>query len=109
VRPRVLSERSRFIPIAALLAAAIASGCSLTDGDLKLDYQDYAPAQLSDGWQLSTVEAEGFDRQEIDRIYRAFYSESRYPTAHSLLIVRHGRLVAEAYCRDLSELRSIRP
>jgi CubicO group peptidase (beta-lactamase class C family) len=77
-------------------------GC-LGDPDIKLPYDDYAPEQLGDGWEISTPEEQGFDADDITGVYRRFYSEDLYPTIHSLLIIRSGKLVAEAYCRDKSE------
>jgi CubicO group peptidase (beta-lactamase class C family) len=77
-------------------------GC-LGDLDIKLPYDDYAPEDIGDGWEISTPEEQGFDEDSITRVYRRFYSEDLYPTIHSLLVVRNGKLVAEAYCRDKNE------
>jgi len=74
-------------------------GC-LKDEDIKIIYEGYVPESLKDGWEISSPAAEGFSEQGIDEVYRNFYSEALYPTIHSLLIVRNGKLVAEAYCRD---------
>jgi len=75
-------------------------GCGITDYDLKLAYNGHAPASLDDGWVVSTPEAEGLDATSIDGVYRDLFAQDVYPTAQGLLIVRHGRLVAEAYVRD---------
>jgi len=40
----------------------------------------------------------------IDAVYHKVYSEDLYPAIHSLLIIRNGKLVGEAYCRDKSEI-----
>jgi CubicO group peptidase (beta-lactamase class C family) len=85
-----------------LLIGTFIIGC-LGDLDIKLPYDDYAPEQISDGWEISTPEEQGFDADGISRVYRRFYSEDLYPSIHSLLIVRNGNLVAEAYCRDKNE------
>lgn len=82
-----------------LLTGVWASGC-LSDEDIKIHNQGYAPTSLNDGWEISTPEQEGFSKAGIDEVYTNFYSEDLYPTIHSLLIVRNGKLVAEAYCRD---------
>ena len=79
------------------------AGC-LTDPEIKLSFEGYAPVQKNDGWEISTPQQEGFDKQQIDAVYQKVYSEDIYPAIHSLLIVRNGRLVAEAYCRDKNEI-----
>ena len=95
--------------IVAILLASAFSGCSLDDEALKLKFEGYAPEPLNDGWEISTPEAEGFDRGKIDNVYETFFSEKLYPTLHSLLIVRNGKLVAEAYCRDKNDIDNYHP
>jgi CubicO group peptidase (beta-lactamase class C family) len=90
------------MPALALLAIASA-GCGLTDLPMKVEYDGYVPELLGDGWEVSTPEAEGFDPGALDAVYRDLFSESGYPTVHSLLVIRHGKLVAEAYTRDPSD------
>ncbi len=85
--------------ILAVLAAATMAAC-LVDEDVKVPLDTYVPEQLDDGWELSTLEAEGFDPAAVDAVYRKFFSQDHYPTAHAMLVVRNGYLVAEAYCRD---------
>ena len=87
----------------AILFAGVFSGCSLNDEDIKLAFESYAPEQLGDGWEISTLQEEGFDSSKIDKVYEEFFSEDSNPTLHSLLIIRNGKLVAEAYCRDKSD------
>jgi CubicO group peptidase (beta-lactamase class C family) len=86
--------------VSLLLAVA---ACGITDEDLKLPYTGYAPEALGDGWMISTPEAEGLDPERLDDVYGRLFSQEAYPTAHSLLVVRHGRLVAEGYARDPGE------
>jgi CubicO group peptidase (beta-lactamase class C family) len=74
-------------------------GC-LTDPELKLGYDGYDPEELPDGWEISDAAQEGLDPASLEAIYRDFFDEGRYPTARGLLVVRHGKLVAEAYARD---------
>jgi CubicO group peptidase (beta-lactamase class C family) len=76
-------------------------GC-LADDPAKLGYAD-GPRDLGDGWEISTPEAEGLDPEGVRAAYRRFYSETQYVTAVSLLVVKHGRLVAEGYCRDRAD------
>jgi CubicO group peptidase (beta-lactamase class C family) len=85
-----------------MLLLVASFGC-LTDPDIKLPSDGYTPVELDDGWEISTPEDEGLGADAIDTVFRRFYSEDLYPAVHSLLIVRNGRLVAEAYCRDRNE------
>ncbi|MFC1485596.1 serine hydrolase domain-containing protein [Candidatus Latescibacterota bacterium] len=85
------------------LTMCLVCGCILSDEDIKVPYMTFQPEAIGDGWALSTPEQEGFRNSAIDSVYRRFYSENHYPTIHSLLIVRNGKLVAEGYCRNENE------
>jgi CubicO group peptidase (beta-lactamase class C family) len=76
----------------------------LTDPEIKLPYEGFVPVQRDDGWEISTPLEEDFNPDEIKTVYQKVYSEDLYPAIHSLLIVRNGKLVAEAYCRDKNEI-----
>ena len=86
-----------------LLSCLMLISC-LTDPELKLPYQDFVPVQRADGWVISTPQEEGLNPEQIKNVYQKVYSEDLYPAIHSLLIVRNGNLVAEAYCRDKNEI-----
>jgi CubicO group peptidase (beta-lactamase class C family) len=83
-----------------LLAAAVAA--CLDDPPLKIPYND-APAELGDGFPRSSPAAEGLDPAALRAAYARFFSEDELVPAIALLVVRHGRLVAEGYCRDLAD------
>lgn len=84
--------------LAALLLTP-AGGC-LTDPEIKAPYESFRPERLADGWPVSTPEEEGLDPARIAAAYERLFSEELYPTVRSLLVARHGRLVAEGYPRD---------
>jgi CubicO group peptidase (beta-lactamase class C family) len=83
-----------------LTVTSVLGGCELTDLPLKLEYSGYTPATLDDGWEVSAPVEEGLDPDQLNEIYREIFSEGRHPTVHSLLVVKNGKLVAEAYVRD---------
>lgn len=85
--------------LAPLWLLAMCVGC-LVDPEIKPDFYDFQPVSSGDGWETSSPEFEGFDPTRIQNVYDRLFSEDRYPTVRSLLIVRHGRLVAEGYSRD---------
>jgi CubicO group peptidase (beta-lactamase class C family) len=87
---------------ATILFGAACTGC-LTDPDLKVPYTGFAPSHLSDGWEISAPEAVGMDRDRLEQVYRRLFAEDLFPTVRSLLVVRHGKLVAEGYSRDFTD------
>ena len=55
-----------------------------------------APENTGDGWMTSTPAAEGMDDAKLQRALEALQS-GHYSGIDSLLVARHGRLVAEGY------------
>jgi len=69
-----------------------------------------SPEDTGDGWSVSTPEAEGMDTVALGRVLQAI-ADGDYTGVDSMVVVRHGRLVAEGYFngygRDtLHDLRS---
>lgn len=85
--------------MATFLLLLECQGC-LVDPELKPLYTGSEPEALSEGWEISSPEAEGLDPARIEEVYERLFSEDLFPTVRSLLIVRHGKLVAEGYSRD---------
>lgn len=71
----------------------------LEEESLNLKYEGFLPMSALDSWQISDPETEGMDPRIIDQLYWEFYNEDLYPNIQSLLIVKNGKLVAEAYCK----------
>lgn len=86
-----------------LLTGFTLTGC-LKDEPVQLSFTGIAPVEQGDGWQVSTPSAEGFDVQALDNVYRELFDESLYPNIRSLLIVKNGKLVGEAYFKDEGDL-----
>ncbi len=100
--------RRRPVSLSVLAAMACAAGC-LPDAKMKIAYND-EPAERDDGWAVSDPVSEGLDEQALRSVYESFFSEDEFVTAISLLVVRHGKLVAEGYCRartDIDQLMAI--
>lgn len=72
----------RVVALALWLAAAASSAA--------------AHAQ-SEKWPRSTPEAQGLDGERLRRLSRAIEEGREFPNLHSLLVVRHGRIVLEQY------------
>ena len=82
------------------------SSC-LKDESFKLPYSGYVPLHLDDGWEISTPEGEDVDSELLDSAYRIIYNEDRYKLVKSLLVIRNGNIIAEAYPNDLNDLYQI--
>lgn len=59
----------------------------------------FAPPGLRDGWGVSTPGAQGMDSATIARGFEHVARNREFRNATSLLVVRNGALVAEAYVR----------
>lgn len=79
----------------------------LKDEPFKLGYQGFQPVSKNDGWAISTPEAENMDRELLEQAYQLLYEDNRYTMARSLLVLRNGKLVAEAYPHDLEDIDRI--
>lgn len=75
----------------------------LKDDPFKKEYNGYEPAVLNDDWIISTPEAEKIDRSSLERAFRLLYDDNRFWMARSLIVLRNGKLVAEAYPHDLAD------
>jgi len=54
------------------------------------------PADTGDGWDVSTLEAEGFDAATMEALVQAV-ADGEFALIHSLVVVRNGRLVMDEY------------
>jgi CubicO group peptidase (beta-lactamase class C family) len=88
------SLHTRFLGcICAVAAVALhaPSPAATTDSSYEV------PLELSDGWEVSSLEAEGIDTGKIEALTREMITEDRYVNVLSMAIVRNGKLVHEAY------------
>jgi CubicO group peptidase (beta-lactamase class C family) len=85
----------------ALTFLAFFSRC-VSDAPFKFK-SSTVPEQLNDGWEVASPEDVNISREAIDKVYAEFISEDRYFNAKSLLVVKNGKLVFEAYCRTLKD------
>jgi len=80
--------------LAALLSLVTACGGSSGSGDSPGGVPDYTPTAANDGWQIATPAGQGVDEAVLDTAYG---EAQQLPNLYSLLVVRNGYLVAEAY------------
>jgi CubicO group peptidase (beta-lactamase class C family) len=69
----------------------------LEDEPLKLAYEGFQPLITGDDWQVSTPSAEAMNEDFLNAAYQLVYNNERFVMARSLLVLRNGKIVAEAY------------
>jgi len=69
---------------------------SVSRVDVSVRWPDVAPAALDDGWGTAASSTEGIDADRIADMM-AHIADGGFEFLHALLIVRHGKLVAEEY------------
>ncbi|MDE5559269.1 MAG: serine hydrolase, partial [Bacteroidales bacterium] len=87
----------------ACLAVCVLMQACFKEEALKLPFTTYEPAVMADGWAVATPEAAGMDGAALTRVYRDFHERSDLWQVRSLLVFRHGRLVAESYTKDTAD------
>lgn len=91
--------------LSTVLFGVGSAGC-IPDLTLKLPLAIEAEAR-DDGWTVSTPAAAGFDEAALREAFLPLFDEAQFPTVFSMLIVRHGMLVAEGYVRDRDDIDEI--
>ncbi|HAS42718.1 MAG TPA: hypothetical protein DCS93_19715 [Microscillaceae bacterium] len=69
------------------------------------------PANLNDGWQISTPEAEQVNSLLLQKAIDYFFSEQYLVNSKGLLIAKNGKLILEAYnkeTKDRDQLQNIK-
>jgi CubicO group peptidase (beta-lactamase class C family) len=90
------------IIILAIVATTLSS--CLKDEPFKLEFSGFEPIQRGDDWQTSSPEQENVDRSNLTQAYELLYKDDRFTMARSLLVFRNGKLIAEAYPHDPSDI-----
>lgn len=75
----------------------------LKDEPFKNEYAGFEPSLTNDEWTISTPEEESIDRSSLEQAYRLLHEDNRFWMARSLIVVRNGKLVAEAYPHDIAD------
>ena len=88
-----------YITIVSLI---LLSSC-LKDEPFKKEYEGFEPTTINDDWPISTPEAENIDRSKLEQTYRLLYNDDRFWMARSLIVIRNGKLVAEAYPHGIED------
>jgi CubicO group peptidase (beta-lactamase class C family) len=81
------------------------AGC-IPEGRLKRSFE-MTPEARDDGWPIGTPADVGLDPSAVEAAYRRVFSENELPNIRSLLVARHGVLVAEAYIADRADITRV--
>jgi hypothetical protein len=76
----------------------------LKEDELKMPFKSFTPIVRNDGWEISSPELENMDFDGLSKIYKDFHEDEDSWQARSLLVFRNGKLVAESYTKDTSDL-----
>ena len=90
-------------PIITILILLLLLSSCLKDEELKLKTVEYQPAELNDGWVLNPVSSTNFNMDIFNEVMKAVYSNEDFLLVRSLVIVKDGKLMAEAYPRTLDD------
>jgi CubicO group peptidase (beta-lactamase class C family) len=82
-----------------VLVSTFVTGC-LKDKPVKLAYAGFKPMVIEDYWTVSTPAEQDMNEEYLNTAYQLIYNDERFVMAHSLLVIRNGKLVAEAYPHD---------
>ena len=86
----------------ALLILTLLYSCSFIhprvdkSGHQQTEYQYTVPEKCEDGWELSSLAAEGINQDAISEMIRKVLS-GYYEDIHSIVLVKNGKLVLEEY------------
>ncbi len=80
---------------------ALLPGCSQLAHDPPVQYKYQAPDGGNPDWPVSSLEAAHINTQPVEALTNLIRTE-KYRNIHSLLIVRHGKLVYEQYFNGYS-------
>jgi CubicO group peptidase (beta-lactamase class C family) len=92
-----MKKISIFFP--AIVMLTLMTGCLMED-DMKKPFTGFDPVDIGDGWTISTPSAEQIDSLALDQVYKNVYADDDTWMTKSLLVFRHGKLVAESYLKD---------
>jgi len=96
-------SRRDFIGFASAVATGALLPSCIPDGTLKRPFQ-MRPVKRPDGMPIAAPGDVGLDTRSVEAAYRRAFDESELPNIRSLLVARHGILVAEAYIVDPADI-----
>jgi len=96
-----MSTRLTICSMILFLSVTSFYGC-VPDSPFKFEGST-VPDQLDDGWEVAPPAEVNISQEALDEVYADFVSEDEFYNAKSLLVVKNGKLVFEAYCRSAED------
>lgn len=79
----------------------------MEDEPLKRPYSGFTPVEIGDGWVLSSPALENMDSSKLDEVFRYFYRDDQFILGRCMIVIRNGKIVAEAYPREQDDINQI--
>jgi len=99
-------EKKHNLSVIILSLSVFLIAC-LKDESFKLPYSGFEPRDIGDGWILSSPGPENMDSLKLDAAFRYFFRDNQFILGRSMTIIRNGKIVAEAFCRDMDDMDQI--
>ena len=97
-----------FMVIIILIVSFLSVTC-LTGEIIKIPFQSFSPANLGDGWEITTPEEAGIDGEALKEVYKYVHYEENVWQIRSLLVFRNNKLIAESYMKDPEDRTNLHP
>lgn len=97
-----MTKHPCLISSVCVFALLIAASCSTlyprvdNGGQPQYEYVYDVPEETGDGWETSSLDAEGVDLERINELIRRILNKD-FKNIHSVLLVKNGKLVLEEY------------
>jgi CubicO group peptidase (beta-lactamase class C family) len=97
-----MTKHSCMMSSVCIFALLNAASCSTlyprvdNQGQPQYEYVYHAPEETGDGWETSSLDAEGVDLERVKELIRNILNK-RFVNIHSVLLVKNGKLVLEEY------------
>ncbi|MFY0644676.1 MAG: serine hydrolase [Bacteroidia bacterium] len=88
-----------------LFIVLILSSC-LTADDLNLDFISYQPLEIGDGHHIISTDSAQMNADALKEIYLELHNGKEFWPIRSMLVLRHGSLVAEHYFKDPNDINT---
>lgn len=86
--------------ISFYIGAFLIMGSCLSPEHPFVQFSGYAPANISDGWQISTPGQEQMDEVALADLYESLHQDESLWQLRSMLVIKNGKLVAESYFKN---------
>ncbi len=93
----------KFLNITVIATLALILLSCLKEENLKLPFTPPVPIQTDDGWPISTPASQSMDTETLYNIIEDFCIDKNCWQTRSLIVARHGCLIAESYMKDPSD------